>query len=197
MEASLVPDGRIRLVLPLPNLNFVNLALWKTAAALEQDERWFGELSGLTFDQDERWFGELSGLTFDQSQALNDDMMAVRYALRGSPRTIDPRTGELRPPLEPRKTGTYWDELPKMEAENLPDGRVAVTLPQEKLAVFSRLLEASLVYVAPNRSKDEEERFQGNLGASTEEAQELADELRRLNWKMQIEGAKRFIHPTS
>ena len=177
-----MPDRRIRLVLPLPNLNFVVLALWKTAAALEQDER---------------WFGELGGLTFDQSQALNDDMMAVRYALRGSPRTIDPRTRELRPPLEPRKTGTYWDELPRMEAENLPDGRVAVTLPQEKLAVFPRLLEASLVYVAPNRSKDEEERFQGNLGASTEKAQELADELRRLNWRMQVAGAKRFMHRTS
>jgi hypothetical protein len=169
----LAPDGRVRLVLPRPSLNFVNLALWKTAAALEQDER---------------WFGELSGLTFDQSQALNDDMMAVRYALRGSPRTIDPRTGELRPPLEPRKTGTYWDELPKMEAENLPEGRVAVTLPREKLAVLPRLLEASLVYVAPNRSKDEEERFQGSLGASTEEAQDLADELRRLDWKVRSEG---------
>jgi hypothetical protein len=168
-------------VLPRPSLNFVNLALWKTAA----------------LERDERWFRELSGISFDQSQALNDDMMAVRYALEGSPRTIDPRTGEPRPPLEPRKTGTHWDELPKMEAENLPDGRVAITLPQEKLAVFPRLLEASLVYVAPNRSKDEEERFQGNLGASTEEAQELADELRRLNWKMQVEGAKRFIHPTS
>jgi hypothetical protein len=175
MEASFAPDGRVRLVLPRLSLNFVNLALWKTAAALQRDEQ---------------WFGELSGISFDQSQSLNDEMMSVRYALEGRPRTIDPRTGEPRPPLEPRKTGTYWDELPKMEAQNLQDGRVAVTLPREKLAVFPRLLEASLVYVAPNRSKDEEERFQGNLGASTDEAQELADELRRLNWKVQIKSSK-------
>jgi hypothetical protein len=187
MEAGLAPDGRVRLVLPLSNLFFLQWALWTTITALD---RYRG------------WFSEISGLSLAQALSLDDEMMAVRYTSEGRPRRTNPQTGEPVPPLEPRKTGTAWDELPKMEVENLEvenllGRQVALTLAQEKLAVFPGLLEASLVYVAPHRSESEENDFRLRFAASTEEAEALADELRRLSWKMHVKGAKRFIHRTS
>src|SRR5688500_16025489 len=148
MEASWAPNGRVRLVLPLSNFLLLNWALWTTGAALEWDEK---------------WFRELTGLSPAQVRALNDELKAVRFALEGSQRFISAVTGEITPPLEPSKTGiAAWDDLPKTEAENLPGlpGRiVVVTLPREKLAVFPELLEAWLVYVAPYTSASEESNF--------------------------------------
>jgi hypothetical protein len=162
MEANWAPNNRIRLVLPLSNLLLVNWALWTTGAALERDEK---------------WFRELTGLSPAQVRSLDDELMAVRYSLESSPRRLDPRTDDLVPPLEPRKSGTAWDDLLKVEAEKLPDGRIAVTLPQEKLAAFPELLEASLVYVAPYRSEIEESHFRMRFQASINEVEELRDEL--------------------
>ena len=51
--------------------------------------------------------------------------------------------------------------------------------------------------LAPRRSEPEENDFRVRFAASTEEAEALANELRRLNWKMKVKGAKRFIHPPS
>ena len=172
MEASWAPSGKVRLELPLSNLlplsNFLHLnwALWTTGAALEWDEK---------------WFRELTGLSPAQVRALNDELTIVRLALEGSLRFISAVTRELRPPLEPSKTGTAaWDDLPDIEAENLPGRMVVVTLPLEKLAVFSELFEASLVYVAPYRSAPEERNFGMRFQASTKEFEELRDEFRLL-----------------
>jgi hypothetical protein len=62
MEASLAPDGRVRLVLPLSNFLLLNWALLTTGAALEWDEK---------------WFRELTGLSPAQVRALNDELKAV------------------------------------------------------------------------------------------------------------------------
>jgi hypothetical protein len=159
------------LVLPLSNFLLLNWALLTTGAALEWDEK---------------WFRELSGLSPAQVRALNDELKAVRYALEGSQRFISAVTRELTPPLEPSKTGTEWDALPKIEAENLPGRIVVVTLPQEKLAVFPELLEASLVYVAPYRSASEESNFRMRFQSSTEEVEELRDELRLLDRELRL-----------
>jgi hypothetical protein len=166
MEVSWAPNGKVRLVLPLSNFLLLNWALWTTGAALEWDEK---------------WFRELTGLSPAHVRALNDELTIVRFALEGSPRFISAVSGEPIPPLEPSKTGTAaWDDLPKIEAENLPGRMVALTLPLEKLAVFPELFEASLVYVAPYRSAQEESNFRMRFQASTKEFEELRDEFRLL-----------------
>ena len=48
MEASWAPNGKVTLVLPLSNFLLLNWALWTTGAALEWDEKWFRELTGLS-----------------------------------------------------------------------------------------------------------------------------------------------------
>jgi hypothetical protein len=173
MEASWAPNGKVRLVLPLSDFLLLNWALWTTGAALEWDEK---------------WFRELTGLSPAQVRALNDELTIVRFALEGSLRFISAVSGELRPPLEPSKSGiAAWDDLPKIEAENLPGSMVALTLALEKLAVFPELLEASLVYVAPYRSAPEERNFRMRFQASTKEFEELRDEFRLLARELRLE----------
>lgn len=165
MEVSPTADGRVRLVLPMSSLLFIQWALWTTVVALERYEG---------------WFRDLTGLSLIEVRSLNDETTAIRYALEGRQRRVDPDTGEFEPPLEPRKTDTAWDALPKIEAEELPDGRVAVILPQEKLAALPELIEASLVYVAPRGTESEESAFRLRFATSTEEAGTLRNELRRM-----------------
>ncbi len=169
-----MPNGRVELVLPMPNLLFIQWALWTAITAL---------------DRHEGWFRELTGLSLAEAQSLDDETTGARYALDGRPRRLDPKTGGFEPILKPRRTGTAWDDLPRIEAEKLPDGRVAITLPQEKLAVLPELLEASLVYVAPRRTEDEESAFRLRFAASTEEAEALRDELRRLDRETRVRGS--------
>ena len=173
MRASATADGRVRLVLPFSKLLFLQWALWTTVTAL---------------DQQERWFGEVSGLSPARALSLDDEITAVRYALEGRQSPDDPRARETDPSAEPRKADAAWDALPRIEAEALPDRLVALTLPREKLAVFPSVLEASVVYVAPRRSEPEQRSFHLRFAASTEEAQQLADELRRLHWRARPEG---------
>ena len=100
MEASWAPNGKVRLVLPLSDFLLLNWALWTTGAALEWDEK---------------WFRELTGLSPAQVRALNDELTIVRFALDGSLRFISAVSGELRPPLEPSKTGiAAWIEGAKV-----------------------------------------------------------------------------------
>jgi hypothetical protein len=176
VQAKLLTNGLVKLVLPEPNLLLLNWALWTTITAL---------------DRDEKWFRELSGISPAQAWSIADELLIVRYALRGEPRWLDPKTGELAPPLEPRKTGTAWDDLPKIKAENLRDHQVAVILPQEKFAVFPELLEASLVYVAPYRTEEEKSAFRLRFATSTGEAEALRDALRRLGREMRAKSAAR------
>jgi hypothetical protein len=172
MEASWAPNGKVSLGLPLSNFLLLNWALWTTGTALEWDEK---------------WFRELTGLSPAQVRALNDELTIVRLELEGSPRFISAVSGEPIAPLEPSKTGNAaWDDLPKIEAENLPGRMVVVTLPLEKLAVFPELLEASLVYVAPYRSAPEERNFRMRFRASTKEFEELRDEFRLLGRKLRL-----------
>ncbi len=135
---------------------------------------------------DEGWFRELNGLSPTQVRSLNDEVKDARYAVEGQPRFLDPQTGEPVPPLEPHKTGTAWDDLPKMEAYEGRDGHVDVTMAREKFAALPELLEASLTYVAPYRSEPEERKFRGRFATSTQEAEVLRDELRRLGRQMRI-----------
>lgn len=149
----------------MPDLLLIQWALWTTGTAL---------------DRYEGWFRELTGLSPARVRSLNDELKAARYALEGSSHGAELKIGELVPPSKPRETGTAWDDLPKLEAENLADSRVAVIVDEEKLAVFPELIEASLVYVAPRRTQEEEKDFRLRFATSTEEAEALRDELRRV-----------------
>jgi len=47
-------------------------------------------------------------------------------------------------PTEPGKTDTAWDEKPKIDAELLPDGRVAYVLVRGELSIFAGAIDEML-----------------------------------------------------
>ena len=67
----------------------------------------------------EEEFPERVGITSEEYGSLQDELILVRYGPLGYPRPRDSQTGGPWGPTEPRRTGTAWDRLPKMEAEVL------------------------------------------------------------------------------
>jgi hypothetical protein len=181
MEAELLPDGRARLTVSFSELSSANLAIWTTMGALHEDEG--------------RWHAP-AGITYQQAWALTDEITAVLYFVEGRPQTVDPRTGELRPPGEPRRTGTAWDDLPRVEIEELLDAtklsdkRVVLVLPSEKVVALADALDVALARVAPNRSESEKEIFRLRVAPSTEKAEVLRDQLRHLDRETRVKGSK-------
>jgi hypothetical protein len=180
MEAELLSDGRVRLTVSFSELASANLAIWTTMGALHEGE--------------ERW-RKLAGITYPQAWALTDEITGALYFVEGRPRTVDPRTGELRPPVEPRSTGTAWDDLPRVEIEELLDAtklsdkRVVLVLPREKVLALADALDVSLARVAPNRSESEKESFRLRVAPSTEKAEVLRDQLRQLDRATRVKGS--------
>ena len=178
MQAKLLKNGQARLTLSFSELAFANLAIWTTMGALDQDER--------------RW-RELAGVTYLQARALTDEITAVLRFIEGRPQTVDPQTGEVWPPSEPTRTSTAWDDLPRVEIvqvvdpledTELPNRRVALVLAREKVGVLASAFEVSLTRLAPNRAGSEEESFRLRFASSTEEAEAFRDELRQLEREM-------------
>jgi hypothetical protein len=164
MEAALLPDGRTRLVVSLPELVFIDSALGATRDALYRNEA--------------GWH-RLTGLSYAQVRSLEDEVMAAKYELFGRARVTNPWTGELHPPLELRKTGTAWDRLPRMEAEPLPDGRVALVLERGELNIFANAVGVMLAYLAPDRSPSDRDELDSRHGVKVEEVQAFMVELEK------------------
>jgi hypothetical protein len=121
------------------------------------------------------------GVTLKEAESLHDEFFLIRYGVLGFQRDRDPRTGELWGPTEVRSTGTAWDRLPKMEAEVMPDGRVALTLARGELGIFANCVEVAIEELVPTGSVVEREDFKSLKGMTIEEAEELRDELLRLD----------------
>jgi hypothetical protein len=183
VQAKLLKNGQASLTLSFSELAFANWATWTTMGALNQDER--------------RW-RELAGVTYLQARALTDEITAVLRFIEGRPQTVDPQTGEVWPPSEPTRTSTAWDELPRLEIAQvvdpledtkLPNRRVVLVLASEKVAALAGAFETSLVRVAPNRSGAEEESFRIRFASSTKEAEAFRDELRQLERELRLKSS--------
>ena len=68
-----------------------------------------------------------------------------------------------------------------LDATKLSDKRVVLHLAREKVGALAGALEVSLARVAPTRSESEEHSFRLRFARSTQEAEALGDEPRRLH----------------
>jgi hypothetical protein len=50
-------------------------------------------------------------------------------------------------------TDTAWDEMPKIDAELLPDGRIAYVLARGELSMFAGAIDEMLENLAPRRNE--------------------------------------------
>jgi hypothetical protein len=92
-------------------------------------------------------------------------------------------------PTEARKTDTAWNEMPKFNAELLPDGRVAYVLARGELSIFAGAIDEMLENLAPRRNESDHAEVRLVMGADIEELEALRDELRRLDWKTRLNGS--------
>ncbi len=166
MEAGRLFDGRMRFM--VSRAGFSQLVALLAEA---KSEMW----------NKEEEFPARVGISVEEYGSLQDELRLVRYGPLGYPRPRDSHTGEPWGPTEPRVTSTMWDQLPKVEAEILPDGGVALTLARGELAIFANAIEAALDELAPRRSGWGAGEFQSRQGLTVKEAEELIDELRRLD----------------
>ncbi len=124
------------------------------------------------------------GLPYEEARAISAELKIIEHDLLGVPRgALNPRTGrhEGRPP-EPKRTGTEWDRLPRIEAEKLPDGGgLTLTLGRGELAVFANCVNVALEELGAKTSRSGAAEFWIRRAMTPEEAEAFRNELRRLN----------------
>lgn len=122
-------DGRTRLLVSRWEYSTLNNSLIEVLTALHGDEAAYRTRIGAS----EAEVG-----------SLLDELALVRYDVFGNERFRDPRSGELWGPFEPRRTGTAWDGLPKIEAAVLDDGKVSFVLSRNELSIFENSISVTL-----------------------------------------------------
>lgn len=128
------------------------------------------------------------GLTFEEAQSIRDELFLIRYNVLGEPRLVSPSARRLQELTKPRRTGTPWDFLPKIEAETLPGGELALTLGRGELAVFANSVDVAMEERWSKRSRAGRSDFMVRTSMEPEEAEAFRDELRRLDRETRAEG---------
>lgn len=128
MEAELLPDRRTRLVLPRREDGIIGHSLLEALYGSPE--------SGKDAVQH---FRDVVGVWVSEAESLKDERSIIRRSLFGLPENMSEEDRERYERImlrEPRRTGTTWDELPKMEAELLSDGWIAHTLARGEIAIL-------------------------------------------------------------
>jgi hypothetical protein len=99
-----------------------------------------------TLAQDDSEYHAHVSVSAEEAGSLRDEWSILRRRLFDLPKPQEYESEAMRTWLTeelerlskgPRKTGTSWDDLPKMEAELLPDGRIAYALARGELSIFA------------------------------------------------------------
>lgn len=179
MEAKLLPDGRIKLVLSRRKNDNVSYSLLEALPWLSREDS---------------EFHAHVGLTAEEAGALEDEWSILERQLFGLPDPGPWSSSEILMdrykeyvdslPEEPRKTGTRWDDLPQMEAEPLPDGRVAYVLARGELSIFAGAIDVMLKKVAGDRDVSSRGELSARRGETIETLEALRDELWRADHRL-------------
>lgn len=183
MEAEVLAGEHVRLVVA-PRREFV-------PPAYSEFDLLIGLLSNsrelLWRKRDE--FPPRAGITFEEAGSLVDELLLIRYGVLGEARPVDPRTGRhdaVRTKVN--RTGSSWDDLPKIEAELLPDGRLSLTLGRGELAAFANCVDVAIEELGARSSGIGRSEFVTRTSMTPEEAESFRDELRRLDRETRAEG---------
>jgi len=189
MEANLASDGRVRLVLPRSTKPSITSEFSHLSGCLST------ALYELRHEGDEypghnrTAFEERAGIRYEEARAISAELTIIEHDLLGVPRgALNPRTGrhEGRPP-DPRRTGTEWDRLPRIEAEMLPEGGgMALTLGRRELAVFANCVDVAMEELGAKTSRTGAAEFWRRRTMTPEEAEAFRDQLRRLDQETRV-----------
>ena len=186
----MAPDGRVRLVLPRSTQPSITSEFSHLAGCLAEARNLLSHKGDEYPGHNRAAFKGRVGITFDEARALSAELRIIEHDLLGVPRgVLNPRIGrhEGRPP-EPKKTGTEWDRLPRIEAEMLPEGGgMALTLGRGELAVFANCVDVAMEELGAKTSRSGAAEFWIRRTMTPEEAEALRDELRRLDRETRVQ----------
>ena len=179
MEAHLLPDDRTKLLLSRREERLIDLSLLN---ALYRTPKPGNEAV--------RRIRSSMGISAEEAMSLDDELSIIGHNLFGHPENMseDRERHEQVMPREPRKTGTAWDDMPKIEAELLPDGRISYTLARGELPIFAGAIDMMLENLTPHRNDSGRAEVRLVVGAEIEDLEALRDELRRLGREMRVKG---------
>ena len=132
------------------------------------------------------------GVWAEEAMSLDDELSIIGDKLFGLFENMseeDRERYEQVMPKEPRKTGTAWDDMPKIEAELLPDGRISYTLARGELSIFAGAIDMMLENLTPRRNEPGRAEVGLLMGAEIEVLEALRDELRWLGQEMRVKGS--------
>ena len=192
MRAERLPDGRVRLVLPHSAKPWITSEFSRLAGCLAEARNLLGHKGDEYPGHNRAAFEERVGITFEEAGVLSAELTIIEHDLLGVQRgPRNPRTGqrEGRPP-EPRRTGTEWDRLPKIEAEMLPEGGgMTLTLGRGELAVFANSVDVALEELGAKTSRSGAAEFWIRRTMAPEEAEAFRDDLRRLDRETRVKSS--------
>jgi hypothetical protein len=179
LKAAKLPDGRVRLVLArreeftLSDLYRIHNFLGEALHALRHG-------SGNSPGRDRDDFQARVGITVREARSLDEELFLIRYEVLGVPRPAQGTNRRLWSLVVPGRTGTTWEQMPKIEAELMPDA-LALVLGREELSIFARCVDVALETMGAKRSDSGRIEFGIRTGMEPEEAEALRDELLQLN----------------
>jgi len=181
MEAELLPGGDVRVIIS-PLFEVV-------PPAYQEFDHLIGFISeareGLWRQRDA--FPTRIGTTYEELRSLNDELLLIRYDLLGTPRPYDLSTDRFDGGTkEASESGTAWDQMPKIEATLLSDGRLTLTLRRGELAIFANCIDVALDTLKAKVSRVGREEFWIRRGMRPEEAEKFRDELRLLDLETRV-----------
>jgi hypothetical protein len=182
LKAAKLPDGRVRLVLArreeftLSDLYRIHNFLGEALHALRHG-------AGNSPGRDRDDFPARVGITFREARSLDEELFLIRYDVLGVPRPAQGTNRRLWSLVVPGRTGTTWEQMPKIEAELMPDDALALVLGREELSIFARCVDVALETMGAKRSDSGRIEFGIRTGMEPEAAEALRDELLRLNQK--------------
>jgi hypothetical protein len=173
MEAQLLPDGRTKLLLSRREIDLIGSSLLNALYRGARKGR----------DSLAR-FRELVGITYVEGQSLDDELWIIHTELFGPPQFQSERDRKLyeqHKPVSPERTGTAWDDMPKIEAEPLPDSRASYTMARGGLSIFAGAIDMMLENLAWRRDGPGRAEVSIVMGVEIEDLEALRDELRALD----------------
>jgi hypothetical protein len=176
LQAGLTSDCRARIVVSPLRLLRLSEAFWPWHS-MYWDEPGFVGPGGASI-------GQAQELRFEIHNIRNwlDEGYRGRWADKWA-KLCEVRDGRILPLADSTKPRREWGDVPITEAEQLPEGRIALILPLAKLGVLAGYTEVSLA--DPERYG----RFYGYI--TQEESEALADDLWRAYEDLSDELAKR------
>lgn len=121
------------------------------------------------------------GVGFQEASSLDEELFLVRYEVLGQPRPAQESNRKLWSLVAPSRVGTSWDHKPKIQAQLMSNGALALTLGRNELSIFANSIDVALQELGASDSRGGRVEFMIRTSTTPEDAERVRDRLRELD----------------